>query len=53
MIDDDHSNPIVSTAERILRVLECILARSDGLSPQEILEQVDISRSSLFPLLRT
>ncbi len=36
-----------------MRVLECVLAQSDGLSPQEILDQVDISRSTLFLLLRT
>ncbi len=49
----NNPNPIASTAERTLRVLECILARPDGQSPQEILDQVAVSRSTLFLLLRT
>ncbi len=55
MIDyqNQSPNPIASTAERTLRVLECVLAQPDGISPQDILEQVDISRSTLFLLLRT
>lgn len=51
--DPGTSDPVASTAERTLRVLECILARPDGYSPQEILDQVAISRSTLFLLLRT
>lgn len=53
---DHHTeprDPIASTAERTLRVLECVLAQPDGLSPQEILAQVEISRSTLFLLLST
>lgn len=55
MIDYDNQSidPIASTAERTLRVIECILAQPDGLAPQDILAQVDISRSTLFLLLRT
>ena len=55
MIDyqNQSPNPIASTAERTLRVLECVLAPPDGISPQDILEQVDISRRTLFLLLRT
>lgn len=55
MIDNNRSpiDPIATTAERTLRVIECILSQPDGISPQEILAQVDMSRSSLFLLLKT
>lgn len=39
--------------ERTLRLVELLLARPDGLTPQELLLELDISRSSLFLLLRT
>jgi len=53
MIDYINPDSIASTAGRTLLVLECILAQPEGLTPQDILEQVDISRSSLFLLLST
>lgn len=39
--------------ERTLRLVELLLAHPDGLTPQELLLELDISRSSLFSLLRT
>ncbi len=46
-------DPLVSTAERTLRLIELLLAEPDGLTPQEILLNLDVSRSTLFILLRT
>lgn len=40
------------TAERTLRLIELLLARSEGWTPQELLVELDLSRSSLFVLLR-
>ncbi len=48
-MSDDFSIP---TAEYTLRIIELLLANPDGLSPQEMLAQLDVSRSSLFLLLR-
>lgn len=47
------SELLVPTAERTLRLIELLLDHPDGLSPQELLPHLDLSRSSLFPLLRT
>jgi DNA-binding IclR family transcriptional regulator/nitroimidazol reductase NimA-like FMN-containing flavoprotein (pyridoxamine 5'-phosphate oxidase superfamily) len=44
---------LVPTAERTLRLIELLLDHPEGLSPQEILPHLDLSRSSLFLLLRT
>ena len=41
-----------STTARTLRVIELLLARPDGLTPQEMLRQLGVSRSTLFVLLR-
>ena len=41
-----------STVERILSLLEIFMQNPEGLSPQEILEQTKISRSTLFTLLK-
>ena len=46
-------NSLVPTAERTLRLIELLLNEKEGLTPQELLMQLDISRSSLFMLLRT
>jgi DNA-binding IclR family transcriptional regulator len=45
--------PVSSTTERILRLIELLLSQPEGVGPQELLYQLDISRSSLFELLRT
>jgi DNA-binding IclR family transcriptional regulator/nitroimidazol reductase NimA-like FMN-containing flavoprotein (pyridoxamine 5'-phosphate oxidase superfamily) len=44
---------LVPTAERTLRLIELLLDHPEGLSPQELLPHLDLSRSSLFLLLRT
>jgi DNA-binding IclR family transcriptional regulator len=44
---------LVPTAERTLRIVELLLDHTDGLTPQDLLSQMDMSRSSLFLLLRT
>lgn len=41
-----------STIERTLSLLEIFMQNPEGLSPQEILEQTKISRSTLFTLLK-
>jgi DNA-binding IclR family transcriptional regulator len=42
-----------STAQRTLRLVELLLAQPDGLTPQEMLLQLGVSRSTLFVLLKT
>ncbi len=42
-----------STAERTLRLIELMLSRPDGWTPQELLLEFDLSRSALFALLRS
>ena len=49
MTDDS----LVPTAERTLRLIELLLEQPDGLTAQEMLLHIDISRSSLFVLLNT
>ena len=44
---------LVPTAERTLQLIELLLNEKEGQTPQELLMQLDISRSSLFMLLRT
>ncbi len=44
---------LVPTAERTLRLIELLLDNPDGLTPQEMLPQLELSRSSLFQLLGT
>ncbi|MEA4906547.1 MAG: helix-turn-helix domain-containing protein [Anaerolineaceae bacterium] len=46
-------DPLASTAERTLRLVELLLGEADGLTPQEMIQNLGISRSSLFVLLRT
>lgn len=48
MVDE----PIISTAERTLRLLELFQSRPEGWTPQELLPELDLSRSALFVLLR-
>lgn len=43
---------VSSTIERTLALLEIFIQNPEGLSPQEILEQTKISRSTLFTLLK-
>ena len=38
----------ISTVDRTLRLVELLLSHPDGLTPQELLLHLDISRSSLF-----
>jgi DNA-binding IclR family transcriptional regulator/nitroimidazol reductase NimA-like FMN-containing flavoprotein (pyridoxamine 5'-phosphate oxidase superfamily) len=44
---------ITPTVERTLKLIELLLAQPDGLTPQEMLPQLDVSRSTLFLMLRT
>ncbi len=46
-----NANPLTSSAERTLRLIEILMAEPDGLTPQEMLVVLDTSRSSLFNLL--
>ena len=46
------ADPLTSSAERTLRLVELLLSEPDGLTPQEILLVLGTSRSSLFNLLR-
>jgi DNA-binding IclR family transcriptional regulator/nitroimidazol reductase NimA-like FMN-containing flavoprotein (pyridoxamine 5'-phosphate oxidase superfamily) len=48
-----NDDQLVSTAERTLRLIELLLTQPEGLTPQELMLQLDVSRSSLFLLLRT
>lgn len=43
----------VPAAEKTLRIIELLLDHQEGLSPQELLLHLDISRSTLFLFLRT
>lgn len=43
----------IPAAERALRLVELLLSRSEGWTAQELQAQLDLSRSSLFLLLRT
>lgn len=43
----------VPAAERTLRLLETLAAAPEGLTAGELLEQLEVSRSSLFALLNT
>jgi hypothetical protein len=44
--------PVIPTAERTLRLIELLLSRPEGWTPQELLLELDLSRSGLFALLR-
>jgi len=48
-----NEDALVPTAERTLQLIELLLNEKEGRTPQELLMQLDISRSSLFMLLRT
>jgi DNA-binding IclR family transcriptional regulator/nitroimidazol reductase NimA-like FMN-containing flavoprotein (pyridoxamine 5'-phosphate oxidase superfamily) len=43
----------ITTAERTLRLIELMLSRPEGWTPQELLIELDLSRSALFALLRS
>jgi DNA-binding IclR family transcriptional regulator/nitroimidazol reductase NimA-like FMN-containing flavoprotein (pyridoxamine 5'-phosphate oxidase superfamily) len=43
--------PVASSVERTLRLIENLLAEPDGLTPQQMVEALGTSRSSLFNLL--
>ncbi len=45
--------PLGAAVERTMRLVELLLSAPDGLTPQELLLQLDISRSTLFLLLRS
>ncbi|MFZ6021550.1 MAG: helix-turn-helix domain-containing protein, partial [Chloroflexota bacterium] len=47
------NDSLVTTAERTLRLVELFLSHPEGLTPQEILPELGISRGALFLLLRT
>src|SRR5665648_46760 len=44
---------ISSTIQRTLKIIELFLSNLDGLTPQEILDETKISRSTLFSLLKS
>ena len=44
---------ISSTIQRALTIIELFLSNPDGLTPQEILDETEISRSTLFSLLKS
>lgn len=46
------TEPTEQTTEHSLRLIELLLGKPEGLSPQDLLIDLDISRSSLFLLLR-
>ncbi len=48
-----QNDSLVTTAIRTLRLVELFLSHPEGLTPQEILPQMGISRGALFLLLRT
>jgi len=43
----------VPAAERTLQIIELLLSNPEGITPQELLSALDISRSTLFLLLNT
>lgn len=47
------NDSLITTAERTLKLVELFLSHPEGLTPQEILPQLGISRGALFLLLRT
>ncbi len=47
------NEPVISTAEHTLHLIELFLAHPEGWTPQELLLELDLPRSSLFVLLRT
>ncbi len=47
-----NKEPLSSTIERTLSLLEIFIQNPEGLNPQEILEKIQISRSTLFTLLK-
>lgn len=49
----DNEEFLIPTVERTLRLIELLRSRPEGLAPQEMLLHLDISRSSLFLLLRS
>ncbi|GIV65779.1 MAG: hypothetical protein KatS3mg047_0172 [Bellilinea sp.] len=48
-----QNDSLISTAERTLKLVELFLNHPEGLTPQEILPHLGISRGALFLLLRT
>lgn len=44
---------LIPAAERTLRLIELLISRPQGWTPQELLAQIDMSRSSMYMLLRT
>lgn len=44
---------LARSAERTLRLIETVLAHPEGLTPQDLLQKLGLSRSSLFILLKT
>ncbi|MDT8897576.1 helix-turn-helix domain-containing protein [Thermanaerothrix sp. 4228-RoL] len=44
---------LARSAERTLRLIETILAHPEGLTPQDLMQKLGLSRSSLFVLLKT
>ncbi len=44
---------LARSAERTLRLIETVLAHPEGLTPQDLMQKLGLSRSSLFVLLKT
>lgn len=53
MNNNFQKDSLISTAERTLKLVELFLNHPEGLTPQEILPHLGISRGALFLLLRT
>jgi len=53
MNDKAKNDSLVTTAVRTLRLVELFFTHPEGLTPQEMLPQLGISRGALFLLLRT
>lgn len=51
--DPSQNEALLQTAGRALRLVELLLTRPEGWTPQELVIELDLSRSSLFVLLRT
>lgn len=47
------NDSVSSTIQRTLAIIELFLSNPDGLTPQEILDETKISRSTLFSLLKS
>ncbi len=47
------NEPLIPIVDRTLSLIKLLLENPEGLTPQELILQVDAPRSSLFQLLKT